>query len=451
MSCGIRIVKNCRRMILLSFILQSVIKAFRSKLLTVVPCGSAYLRTHGTLLRCQFAVYGSHPMPRTSPERVPGSNFTRFQPLPKLDIMQFFTPESPGLRGSENSQGVFLQTATPQPCDPRLQPTPDYGTLGPDSDIPRPGLAGSSSVQPRNPRLLYLAAMMAGIGFAVAVSTAGGIRSILKLGRPSSMSSHKNSFRNASLSSDVDLDRQQPQRQAEILLERAVTRSHGASDQIETEIESRVETWRGKLKLDSQLGQLTTVALNSPDASVRNSAVEVQLAAYGVAKTDSTVESLIRQADSSNHAQKIWALWTLGLLANRGTQTDRIVSVLGVQLKTSNQGSDKTSEDARRWAVEGLALAGTTSAIAPLLEAMHDDPSPTVRERAACSLAESGMLSHEQRLTAVPQLINYSDDPALDAQTHGWAFQALGDITKQQLPNNSAAWRNWYQNNNPNN
>ena len=34
-----------------------------------------------------------------------------------------------------------------------------------------------------------------------------------------------------------------------------------------------------------------------------------------------------------------------------------------------------------------------------------------VRERAACSLAESGMLSHEQRLAAVPQLINYSDDP----------------------------------------
>jgi len=76
---------------------------------------------------------------------------------------------------------------------------------------------------------------------------------------------------------------------------------------------------------------------------------------------------------------------------------------------------------------------------------MHNDPSALVRERAACSLAESGMLTHEQRLTAVPQLINYSSDPALDAQTHAWAFQALNDITKQHLPNDSVAWRKWYE------
>jgi hypothetical protein len=81
---------------------------------------------------------------------------------------------------------------------------------------------------------------------------------------------------------------------------------------------------------------------------------------------------------------------------------------------------------------------------------MHDDPSATVRERAACSLAQSGMLSREQRLIAVPQLINYSGDPALDAQTHAWAFQALADITQQRLPNDSAAWRNWYLNNSGN-
>jgi hypothetical protein len=76
---------------------------------------------------------------------------------------------------------------------------------------------------------------------------------------------------------------------------------------------------------------------------------------------------------------------------------------------------------------------------------MHNDPSAMVRERAACSLAESGMLTQEQRMTAVPRLIDYSDDAALDGQTHAWAFQALHDITKQPLPNDSAAWREWYQ------
>jgi HEAT repeat protein len=145
------------------------------------------------------------------------------------------------------------------------------------------------------------------------------------------------------------------------------------------------------------------------------------------------------QSNSSDHARKIWALWALGLIGNRGVETERVVEVLTEHLQ-----SKRDDEDSRRWAVEGLALVGTSSTIAPLLQAMHDDASLLVRERAACSLAQSGMLTQEQRLTAVPQLLNYTDDPSLDAQTHAWAFQALTDITGQRLPNDSAAWRNWY-------
>jgi HEAT repeat protein len=248
------------------------------------------------------------------------------------------------------------------------------------------------------------------------------------------------------LSADYDLDRLKPQKQAEILLERAVARSHGDADQVEAQIESRVEAWRGKLKWDAQLGELTTAALNSSDRGVRDSAIEVQLAAYGLTKNESTVDALVKQAGSADHSKKIWAFWTLGLLANRGIETDRVVQVLTEHLKDADRGGDDKSEDSRRWAVEGLALVGTTPTIVPLLDAMHNDPSPMVRQRAAASLAESGMFTQDQRLIAVPQLINYSEDPALDSQTRGWAFQALGDITKQHLPNDSAAWRNWYQN-----
>jgi HEAT repeat protein len=236
---------------------------------------------------------------------------------------------------------------------------------------------------------------------------------------------------------------QKPQRQAEILLEQAVSHSHGeAKTDIETKarIDARVESWRGKLKWDSQLGQLTTVALNSEDRGVRESAIEVQLAAYGLSKNESTVDNLVSQANSSDHVQKVWALWTLGLMGNRGIESDRVVQVLTAHLNARDG-----DEDSMRWAVEGLALVGTTPTVAPLLDAMRNDPSPLVRESAACSLAQSGMLSSEQRMTAVPQLINYSNDPALDAQTHAWAFQALSDITKQRLPNDSAAWRSWYE------
>jgi HEAT repeat protein len=302
-----------------------------------------------------------------------------------------------------------------------------------------------------------MAAMVAGIGLALAVSSAGGTGAVW--GRLSNaFSLRKNLSVSPARPIDYrDLDRQKPQEQAEILLERAVARSDGATGQIE----SRVEGWRGKLMWNARLGELTTVALNSNDISVRGSAIDVQLAAYGLPKNEASVDALVLQANSTDHAQKIWAFWGLGLLANRGIETDRVIQVLSAHLKDSGRESDKSSagkassgslsEDARRWAVEALAVVGTTPTIAPLLEAMHDDPSPQVRERAACSLAESGMLSHEQRLIAVPQLIEYSDDPALDAQTHAWAFQALGDITQQRLPNDAAAWRNWYQNNSANN
>jgi HEAT repeat protein len=292
--------------------------------------------------------------------------------------------------------------------------------------------------------------MMVGAAFAFLLSMGGG--PVAVWGKTASLfSSRPNSELSAELS-EASLDHQRPQKQAELLLEHAVRHSDGDSNQIVAQIESRSDAWRGQLQWDSQLGDLTTVALNSSDLSVRASAIEVQLAAYGLTKTESTVDAMVRQADSRDHRQKIWALWALGLLGNRGVQSDRVVEVLAAHLKDSRETSgrensrDKSKdEDARRWAVEGLALVGTTPTIAPLLETMRNDPSPVVREHAACSLAQSGMLSHEQRFTAVPQLIDYSGDPALDAQTRAWAFQALADITRQHLPNDSAAWRSWYQ------
>jgi hypothetical protein len=146
----------------------------------------------------------------------------------------------------------------------------------------------------------------------------------------------------------------------------------------------------------------------------------------------------MNSVESSDHGQKIWALWALGLMANRGVDAGGITARLASHLKDSD-------EDSRRWAVEGLAVAGTDDALPALLATMHDDASPVVRERAACSLAESGMFAPEQRMRAVPQLLAYTDDPALDTQTRGWAFQALADITHQRLPRDSAAWRSWYE------
>ena len=324
--------------------------------------------------------------------------------------------------------------------DPRLQPTPDYGTLGPTSDIVPDNSGGQraratrSTASVRNGPLIAIAVgMLVGAFVATshkAVSHPAGVFSTRPAPRtktPVSATSAKDLAR---------FDRMRPQKQAETLLELAVGNSDGAVDQIS----SRVDRWHGKLTWNPQLANLTTAALNSRDMRVRESGIEVQLVAYGLSKNAANLDALIRDADSANHARKVWALWALGGMANRGVEPDRVVEILTAHLKDSD-------EDSRRCMVEALALFGTDSTIPILLQMMHTDLSPLVRERAACSLAESGMLTHEQRMTAVPQLLAYSDDPSLDAQTHGWAFQALGDITGQHLPNDSATWRQWYEQN----
>jgi hypothetical protein len=327
-------------------------------------------------------------------------------------------------------------------------------------DVLRPNSPQPEGQDPRLPagkrHLLHLTVMVLGVVLALLISAAGGpaklwaktagIFSLPQTSHPASISGDADWNREF----DRELDRQRPQQQAELLLESAVSRSDGSTDRASPNqsvalIESRLDHWRGQLKWDSQLGDITSVALNSSDPSVRVSAIEIQIAAYGLTKSDSTVDSLARQAGSKDRAQEIWALWSLGLLGNRGVQPDRVVHILTAHLQNSGAHPGQNDEETRRWSVEGLALVGTTSTIAPLLNAMHSDPSAMVRERAACSLAKSGMLSRQQRLIAVPQLINFSEDSALDAQTRGWAFQALADITQQRLPNDSTAWRNWYQ------
>jgi hypothetical protein len=322
-------------------------------------------------------------------------------------------------------------------------------------------------------RSLPLVAMTVGIAVVFSVCFGGSLSSVWgKITGPFSL--REDSDVSSAVLSESDLKSQGPQQQAELLLERAISRASRPAEskdeieaQIEAQIEARIDAWRGQLKWDAQLGNLTTVALNSNDQSVRNSAVEVQLAAYGLPKSEASVEALVRQADSRDHTKRIWALWALGLLGNRGIESNRVVEVLTSHLRApgekfdgnknnnvknrndKNRNDKNSNEDTRRWAVESLALVGTTPTITPLLEAMRNDASPSVRERAACSLAQSGMLSHRQRLIAVPRLIDYSGDSALDVQTRAWAFQALAEITRQRLPNDSAAWRTWYQTHGP--
>ncbi len=54
------------------------------------------------------------------------------------------------------------------------------------------------------------------------------------------------------------------------------------------------------------------------------------------------------------------------------------------------------------------------------------------------------MLTGEQRLTAVPQLLNLLDDDSLDPETQGLVYASLRAITGASFGKNPDAWRDWW-------
>lgn len=223
-----------------------------------------------------------------------------------------------------------------------------------------------------------------------------------------------------------------PQEQAERLLERAINGYRGANELIEAELDG----WFGRIKMEGRLDALFRVAIDSSNLRVRAAAIEIYLAAFSVEKSATQVayhQEVVRETPEDAP----WHLWVLGFLANRDVERAEILEFLLPYL-------DDPESALRHWAVEGLAYSGDESIIPHLLRVFRDDPEPFIRERAACGLAQSGMLTGEARMRAVPDLIDFAEDPVLDAQTRTWVFQALRDITGEPLPNEPTAWRDWW-------
>jgi hypothetical protein len=231
------------------------------------------------------------------------------------------------------------------------------------------------------------------------------------------------------------LDAMRPQSQAELLLERSINHYRGANEQIA----QRVDSWAGHVRIEGRLNELFTTAINSDDLTVRVAGIEIDIAGRNIEKSATTVDRLEPLARNGEQGPRVNAMWDLALIGNRGIEPERIADILLSNLHDPN-------ENIRYWAVEGLSYLAIDGAIQPLLDIFHDDPLPMIRERAACGLSQSGMFSAAQRRTAVPTLLQYADDGALDQQTRGWVFQALRDITGQSLPHDAHVWREWYRN-----
>jgi hypothetical protein len=229
-----------------------------------------------------------------------------------------------------------------------------------------------------------------------------------------------------------ELNTMAPQDQALRLLEKAINHYRGAGE----EIAKRLDGWTGKMAPSKELESLTNTAYFSSDLRVRAMALEIWLARDNLRKTPETVERLITEASVRDDRQ-YWRLSNLGILGNRGVEPDRV-------LRTLLEYVHDPSGETRASAINGLGLLGSEGTIAPLLEVLRWDASPDLRERAACNLADSGLLTHELRRKAIPELIRFGGDASLDAATRKWAFQALREIAEQSLPDDAAMWQKWY-------
>jgi HEAT repeats len=222
-----------------------------------------------------------------------------------------------------------------------------------------------------------------------------------------------------------------PQGQAELLAEQATRNRPQAADILS----QRASQWDGKIELSPRLSGLLQTAVISNDASVRAAALDTYLAAYNIPKNAAGAAGIEKRI-AAEPAARPWALWALGALGNRG------VEPLDAAITLSVYAHDR-DEQIRVWAMEGLGNLGTDATVGLLLDSLKNDPSPKVKERAAANLAQSGMLSHEQRMKATPALVTLAADPSFDVPTHLWIFQALMDITGEHYGNNVEAWQKW--------
>jgi HEAT repeats len=241
----------------------------------------------------------------------------------------------------------------------------------------------------------------------------------------------------SSESGDAEFNHLTIQQRAERLLERAMDDDQRSLDLLR----QNVDGWRGQFKSTERLFELVLAALNSPKLPVRTAAIDVDLAANNLSKTSDSVTRLLREMQSNPGAIGM-SLWRLGALGNRGVEPEKVLNTLLVYARSRN-------EHTRYWAVEGLSMLGNDMTVDPLLQTMAHDASPKVRELAANSLAHAGMLTHEQRLGAVPELLNFADDDSLEAGTRELVYGTLRVITGAELGNDMEAWREWWANHDP--
>jgi HEAT repeat protein len=224
-----------------------------------------------------------------------------------------------------------------------------------------------------------------------------------------------------------------PQKQAERLLQYAISHQVGATD----EIKARVSRWRGLVSMSDAMSTLLDVARNGADLRVRAAAIEIELACFNIAKSTEQVDTLLERIAAHPKDSRL-AIYELGLLGNRSVGVERIHAALRELAKSDE-------EIVRYQAYAAIANLGTDDSVPDLLAAFRFDASLMVRiDGGGCGLAHCGMLTRAQRMLAIPGLIEMVEDRNLDATLRVYGYRALREITDENLPDEPQPWREWH-------
>jgi len=222
----------------------------------------------------------------------------------------------------------------------------------------------------------------------------------------------------------------------QMVAEQLLTKATAGDSQATDEILAHASEWTGKTQRTPRSEQLVTALLNHSDLHVRQAGVRAELALDGVSADANGLEQV--KLSIGNPQLRGWSLWMLGALANQGVDPDHASKIIETYLTDPDV-------QVRVSAVDAMSLVATWETLPMMLDRFRNDPSPVVQERAACDLAESGMYTHAQRISAAASFVGWVDDSLLTPQQHAWAGQALGDISGQHYGNDAAAWRHWYE------
>ena len=284
-----------------------------------------------------------------------------------------------------------------------------------------------AQARPNSPAAVSAAWRTAAI--AIGAATGVAILGLTFMDRPPFGQTRRGSARTVARSS-VD-----PGRQAEA--EQSLAKLSSGDSGVADHILASSADWTGKTHRTANSEQSIGVALNLPDLHAREAALQAELALDGVTLDDAGLKYV--ETSVADPRYRTWGLWMLGALGNRGVDPVRTRKVISSYLTD-------TQVNVRAAAVNALSLVGTEETVPVLLDRFRNDPSPVVQERAACSLAQSGMYTRPLRLVAAGSFVSWLEDSLLTPAQHEWALHALRDISAEDLGRDAGRWREWYSN-----